>query len=148
MKKQGYYFVERILCHTYTRGLRFYTRWSGYSISYCTWEPVSAFILDERNVNEVFAEYCKSQDSADILQSAQNQARKHAGRRDYCLLFYSTCEKGAPMVLRPCFAALVSRHSLVWELSWIAKGTPRPGDRFHQSREGVRCEVTNLRACE
>ena len=99
---------------------------------------MSAFILDDGNVNEVFAEYCKSQDLRDILQSAENQARKRAGRWDYSLLLYSTCENGAPMVLRPCFIAHVSRHSLAWELSWISKGTPRPGDRFHQSREGER----------
>jgi hypothetical protein len=80
MKKQDYYFVERILRHTYKRGWRFYTKWSGYSISDCTWEPVTAFILDDGNVNEVFADYCKSQDLRDILQSAQNQARKRAGR--------------------------------------------------------------------
>ena len=41
---------------------------------------MSAFILDVSNVNEVFAEYCKSQDLREILQSAQNQARKCAGR--------------------------------------------------------------------
>ena len=52
--------------------------------------------------------------------------------------FSSTCENGAPMVLRPCFTAHVSRHLLAWELSWISKGTSRPGDRFHQSREGER----------
>ena len=80
MKKQDYYFVERILRHTYKRGWRFYTKWSGYSISDCTWEPVTAFILEDGNVNEVFADYCKSQDLRDILQSAQNQARKRAGR--------------------------------------------------------------------
>ena len=80
MKKQDYYFVERILRHTYKRGWRFYTKWSGYSISDCTWEPVTAFILDDGNVNEAFAEYCKSQDLRDIPQSAQDQARKRAGR--------------------------------------------------------------------
>ena len=41
---------------------------------------MTAFILDDGNVNEVFAEYCKSQDLRDILQSAENQARKRAGR--------------------------------------------------------------------
>ena len=30
-KKQDYYFVERILRHTYKHGWRFYTKWSGYS---------------------------------------------------------------------------------------------------------------------
>ena len=53
MKKQDYYFVERILRHTYKRGWRFYTKWSGYSISDCTWEPVTAFIIDDGSVNEV-----------------------------------------------------------------------------------------------
>ena len=77
-KKQDYYFIERILRHTYKRGWRFYTKRSGYSISDC--KPVSAFILDDGNVNEVFAEYCKSQDLRDILQSAQNQARRRDGR--------------------------------------------------------------------
>ena len=67
MKKQDYYFVERILRHTYKRGWRLYTKWFGYSISDCTGEPVSAFILDDGNVNEVFTEYCKSQDLRDIL---------------------------------------------------------------------------------
>ena len=80
MKKQDYYFVERIFRHTYKGGWRFYTKWSGYSISDCTWEPVSAFILDDGNVNKVFAEYSKSQDLRDILQSAQNQACKRAKR--------------------------------------------------------------------
>ena len=51
MKKQDYYFVERILGHTYKHGWRFYTKWSGYSIPDCTWEPVWAFILDDGNVN-------------------------------------------------------------------------------------------------
>ena len=80
IKKEYYYFVARILRHTYKRGWIFYTNWSGYSISDCTWGPVSAFILDDGNVNGFFAEYCKSQDLCDILQSAQNQARKRAGR--------------------------------------------------------------------
>ena len=137
MKQQDYYFVERILRHTYKRGWRFYTKWSGYSISDYTWEPVTAFILRDSNVNEVFAEYYKSQDLRDILQSAQNQPRKRAGRCDYSLLSYGTCENGASMVLRPFFSVHVSRHSLAWELSWKSKGTQRPGgDRFHQSREG------------
>ena len=80
MKKQDYYSVERILRHAYKRGWSFYTKWSGYSTSDCTWEPVLAFILADRNVNEVFTEYCKPQDLLDILRSAQNQARKRAGR--------------------------------------------------------------------
>ena len=80
MKKQDYYFVERLLRHTCKRGGRFYTKWSGYSISGCTWEPVTAFILDDGNVNEVFADYCKSHDLREILQSAQSKARKRAGR--------------------------------------------------------------------
>ena len=80
MKKQDYYSVERILRHSYKRGWIFYTKWSGSSISDCTWEPVTAFILHDGNVNEVFADYCKSQDLRDILQSAQNQACKRAGR--------------------------------------------------------------------
>ena len=80
IKKQDYYLAERIPRHTYKRGWRFYTKWSGYSITDCTWEPVSAFILDDGNVNEVFGEYCKCQDLRDILQSAQSQARKRAGR--------------------------------------------------------------------
>ena len=79
MKKQDYYFVERILRHTYKRGWRFYTKWSGYFISDCTWEPVTAFILDDGNVNGVFADYCKSQDLRDILQSAQNQVASVLG---------------------------------------------------------------------
>ena len=53
MKKKDYYFVERILRHTYKHGCRFYTKWSGYSFSDCTWEPVTAFIFDDGNVNEV-----------------------------------------------------------------------------------------------
>ena len=80
MKKQDYYFVERILRHTCKRGCRFYKKWSGYSISDCNCEPVSAFILDDGNFNGIFAEYCQSQDLRDILQSAQNKARKQAGR--------------------------------------------------------------------
>ena len=68
MKKQDYYFVETILRRTYKRGWRFYTKWSGYSISDCTWDPVSAFILDDGNVNKVVAKYSKSQDLRDILQ--------------------------------------------------------------------------------
>ena len=56
MIKQDYYFVERIFRHTYKGGWRFCTKWSGYSISDCTWEQVSAFILDDGNVNEAFAE--------------------------------------------------------------------------------------------
>ena len=80
MKKQDYYFVQRTLRQTYRHGWRFFTKWSGYPISDCTWEPVSAFILNDGNANEVFAQYCKSQKLRDILQSAQNQARKRAGR--------------------------------------------------------------------
>ena len=38
----------------------------------------------------------------------------------------------------PCFTAHVSRHSLAWEVFCISKGTPRPGHRFNQSREGER----------
>ena len=71
VKKQDYYVVQRILRNTYKCGWRFHTEWSGYSISDFTWEPVLAFILDDGDVKEVFAEHCESQYLCDIVQCVE-----------------------------------------------------------------------------
>ena len=58
MHAQGNYLVESILQARYKQGWRFWVKWHGYGTADSTWEPVEAFVLDGRRVNEVFARFC------------------------------------------------------------------------------------------
>ena len=64
MKAKGFYKVEAILPSKYRHGWRFLVKWEGYSVAEGTWEPYTAFILDQGNVSSVFRQYC----SANVLQ--------------------------------------------------------------------------------
>ena len=50
MKEHDDYTVGAILQHKCKQGWRFLTRWANYEVSDSTWEPLSAFVLDNGNV--------------------------------------------------------------------------------------------------
>ena len=54
MKAKGLYKVEAILHSKYRHGWRFLFKWEGYSMAEATWEPYTAFILDQGNGGRYF----------------------------------------------------------------------------------------------
>ena len=57
--KQGYFFVERILKHKYKHGFHFLTKWQEYPVNDSTWEPISAFVQPNGQINTQFQHYCQ-----------------------------------------------------------------------------------------
>ena len=47
MKAKSFYKVEAILRSKYRHGWRFLVKWEGYSMAEATWEPYTAFIVDQ-----------------------------------------------------------------------------------------------------
>ena len=67
LKKEQYYFMERIVAHRSKYGYRFLVKWQGFSHEHDTWEPVKCFILGGGAVNDVFESYCKENNPKDVL---------------------------------------------------------------------------------
>ena len=66
----GYYNVEKIIKHKFQQGWRFLVVWEGFPVSAATWEPISAFVLPNGKVNQVFKEYCEERGLVEILKKA------------------------------------------------------------------------------
>ena len=76
MKAKGFYKVEAILRSKYRHGWRFLVKWEGYSMAEATWEPYTAFFLDQRNVNSVFRDYCHANGLQRVLKLAETKSKK------------------------------------------------------------------------
>ena len=66
----GYYNVQKIIKHKFQQGWRFLVVWEGFPVSAATWEPISAFVLPNGMVNQVFKEYCEERGLVEILKKA------------------------------------------------------------------------------
>ena len=55
----GYYIVEDILKHKFRSGYYFLTKWEGFPMSDCTWEPIKQFILPDGSINPLLHSYCQ-----------------------------------------------------------------------------------------
>ena len=76
MKAKGFYKVEAILRSKYRHGWRFLVKWEGYAMAEATWEPYTAFILDQGNVSSVFRDYCHANDLQKVLKLAEPRVRR------------------------------------------------------------------------
>ena len=76
MKAKGFYKVEAILRSKYRHGWRFLVKWEGYSMAEATWEPYTAFILDQGNVSSVFRDYCHANELQKVLKLAETNSKK------------------------------------------------------------------------
>ena len=76
MKAKGFYKVEAILRFKYRHGWRFLVKWEGYSMAEATWEPYTAFFLDQRNVSSVFRDYCNANELQKVLKLAETKSKK------------------------------------------------------------------------
>ena len=76
MKAKGFYKVEAILRSKYRHGWRFLVKWEGYSMAEPTWEPYTAFILDQGNVSSVFRDYCHANELQKVLKLAEIKSKK------------------------------------------------------------------------
>ena len=76
MKAKGFYKVEAILRSKYRHGWRFLVKWEGYSMAEATWEPYTAFILDQGNVSSVFRDYCHANELQKVLKLAKTKSKK------------------------------------------------------------------------
>ena len=74
MERNGAYHVEQSLRGQYRQGWRFLTKWEGYGASKSTWEPVRAFVHDDRKPNHVVVDYCLAH--ARCFDTALRQARR------------------------------------------------------------------------
>ena len=74
MERIRAYHVEQILRGQYRQGWRFLTKSEGYGTSESTWEPVPAFVHDDRKLNHVFVDYCLAH--APRFDTALRQARR------------------------------------------------------------------------
>ena len=76
MEAKGFYKVEAILPSKYRHGWRFLVKWEGYSMAEATWEPYTAFFLDQRNVSLVFRDYCNASELQRVLKLAEIKSKK------------------------------------------------------------------------
>ena len=76
MKAKGFYKLEAILRSKYRHGWRFLVMWEGYSMAEATWEPYTAFILDQGNVSSVFRDYCNANELQRVLKLAEIKSKK------------------------------------------------------------------------
>ena len=72
--------VESILQHKYKHDWQFLTRWAEYEVSVSTWEPISAFVLDNGNLTYQFVHYCWLHDLTGILETARKMAQRKLER--------------------------------------------------------------------
>ena len=80
MEEKDCYTVDSILQHKYKHGWRFLTRWAEYEVSDSTWEPISAFVLDNGNLTYQFVSYCPLHDLTGILETARKMAQRKLER--------------------------------------------------------------------
>ena len=80
MKEKDCYTVESILQHKYKHGWQFLTRWAEYEVVDSTWEPISAFVLDNGNLTYHFVHYCRLHDLTGILETARKMAQRKLDR--------------------------------------------------------------------
>ena len=80
MKERDCYTVESILPRKYKHGWRFLTRRAEYEVSDSTWEPISAFVLDNGNLTYQFVHYCQLHDLTGILETARKMAQRNLER--------------------------------------------------------------------
>ena len=76
MKAKSFYKVEAFLRSKYRHGWRFLVKWEGYSMAEATWEPYTAFILDQRKVSSVFRDYCNANELHRVPQLAEIKSKK------------------------------------------------------------------------
>ena len=80
MKEGDCYTVESILQHKYKHGWRFLTKWAEYEVKDSTWEPISAFVVDNGNLTYQFVHYCRLHDLTGILETARKMAQRKLER--------------------------------------------------------------------
>ena len=80
MEEKDCYTVESILQDKYKHGWQFLTRWTEYEVSDSTWEPISAFVLDNGNLTYQFVHYCRLHDLTGILETARKMAQRKLDR--------------------------------------------------------------------
>ena len=67
MAVDGYYVVAGLARHEYKQGWKFLTMWDGYGLSEATWEPMSAFIQPDGNINPIFRSYLVENNTGQLL---------------------------------------------------------------------------------
>ena len=80
MKERDCYTVESILQQNCKHGWRFLTTWAEYEVSDSTWEPISAFVLDNGNLAYCFVHYCRLHDPTGMLETAKKMAQRKLER--------------------------------------------------------------------
>ena len=71
----GYYMVAGIARHEYKQGWIFLTLWDGYGLSEATWEPMSAFIQLDGNINP-FWSYLVENNEGQLLTRAETLSQR------------------------------------------------------------------------
>ena len=72
----GYYVVARIARHDYKQGWKFLTLLDAYGLSEATWEPMSAFIQPDGNINPIFRSYLVEKNEAQLLTRAKTLSQR------------------------------------------------------------------------
>ena len=75
--------MESILQRKYKHGWQLLTRWAEYEVTDSTWEPISAFRLDNGNLTYRFVHYCRLHDLTGILETARKMAQRNLERAEH-----------------------------------------------------------------
>ena len=71
MAVDGYYVVAGNAHHEYEQGWKFLTLWEGYGVSEATWEPMSASIQRDGDINAVFRSYLVPNNEPQLLSRGE-----------------------------------------------------------------------------
>ena len=71
MAVDSYYVVAGIACHEYKQRMNFLTLWDGYGLSKPTWEPMSAFLQPDGNINPIFCTYLLENNEGQLLARSE-----------------------------------------------------------------------------
>ena len=95
MAVDGYYVVAGIARHEYKQGWKFLTLWDGYGLSEATWEPMSAFIQPDGNINPIFRSYNVENNEGQLLTRAEPLSQRKKKNQSPCACLFTVPNRTA-----------------------------------------------------
>ena len=76
MAVDGYYVVAAIARNEYKQGWKFLTLWDDHWLSQATWEPTSAFIQPDGNINPIIRSYLVENNEGQLPTRAETLSQR------------------------------------------------------------------------